>query len=170
MQVEHHVLKYYTIPGAPTTGTSSVQTLTIGANVTAGTFQLQSNGFVTAPITFSTTAATTASNIQEALQAMTIIGTGNVQVTGGGAGGVGTYTITFVSGMANRAVKQLQPAGNQLTGGADTSLTTAVTTVGVDATMYGTPRGSLFIRSDTGDYYVNAGTPSAPVIKQVTMA
>src|SRR5205807_1951701 len=56
-----------TTKGATLRYLAPFQTITFGTNVSGGTFALTFNGQTTAPITWSTTAATLAGNIQSAL-------------------------------------------------------------------------------------------------------
>src|SRR5262249_2287564 len=73
-----------------TNAVNAVQTITFGGTITGGTFTLSFNGLTTGPITWSATAATLQTNIQNALLALPNIGTGNVAVAG-----PRPFTITF---------------------------------------------------------------------------
>ena len=112
-------------------GTSAVLSLTVVA--TAGTYTLEFAGAVTAPIAWNATAG----DVQAALEALGIIGAGNVSVTG-------AYTITFTGTMATTPVPPLVANGGTLTG----TVTTAVITPGVLAPGQGLPPWDY-------DYYRN---------------
>src|SRR5207237_4754274 len=107
-------------------GVSTVQTLTFGNAITAGTFTLTFNGLTTGPITWSATADTLAANIQAALNALPNIGTNNTLVAGSGP-----FTISFQTGLGGSNVPTMTFNASGLTGGTITSL--ATTTTGVTA-------------------------------------
>src|SRR5579885_1228264 len=92
-------------PTAPSLGNAyapvpnAVVNLYFDASTTGGTFGLVVNNQVSAAITYSTTAATTVANIQNALN--TLLGSGNVTVASVSAL---WYTLTFSGAYANRAV------------------------------------------------------------------
>jgi hypothetical protein len=67
-----------------------------------GTFELQLGSIVTQPITFSTTAATTAANIQSALLTA---GFGGVTVSGALSGSTYSFDVTFVTGIDEPSIK-----------------------------------------------------------------
>lgn len=98
---------YVTVPaiGAPV---SEVQTLTFTAPATAGTYTLSYQGTPTTALAFGALAPA----IQTALQ--TVVGAGNVLVTGSAGG---PFTITFAGDLANTNVQQLVPNNASLTGG-----------------------------------------------------
>lgn len=148
--------------GAPSAGTSEVQTLTIGGTPTGGTFQLAFMGFTTAAITWSATNATLIANIDAALEALPNIGTGGVTTAAGTlTAGIGTITITFGGNLAAKAVSTMTVANNSLTGTAPT-LAVAETTAGVDATARGAAKGALLVDTTNGTLYQNTGTALAP--------
>ena len=147
--------------GAPGAGTDEVQTITIGGTPTGGSFTLTYDGHITAAITWTATDATLVAAVDAALEALNNVGTGNVTAAAGTlTSGIGTITVTFVSGLGKRAIN-LMTATSSLTG---TSPTVAVTetTPGVNAHGLGMPKGTLSVRADTGVLSINTGTALAP--------
>jgi hypothetical protein len=152
--------------GAPTNGTSEVQTLTIGGTPTGGTFKLKYKNQITAPISWSATNNTLRDNVDAALEALTNIGAGNITTAVGTmTAGVGTLTLTFAGALAKLNTSLIAVADNSLTGTSPT-VAVATTTPGVTATERGAPTGAELIRTDTGVKYVNTGTATAPVWTQ----
>jgi hypothetical protein len=107
------------------TGTSEVQTATIGGTPTGGTFTLTLAGQTTTAIAFNATAAT----VQAALAALSNVGTGNVTVTGSAGG---PYTITFGGVLAAEDIPALTHT-DSLTGGSSPAVTIATSTAGGNA-------------------------------------
>lgn len=150
----------YTSTGAPSAGTTAVQTITIGGTPTSGTFTLTFGGFTTAAITWSNVNATLVSNIDTALEALPNIGTGGVTTAVGTmTAGIGTITVTFAGNNAVR-VQPTMTATSSLVGTAPT-VSVATTTPGVAASGAGAAIGALLVR-DNGVLYVNTGTAVAP--------
>jgi hypothetical protein len=157
----------YSSAGAPSAGTSEVQTLTIGGTPTSGTFKLKFDGFTTAAITWSATNSTLVANIDGALEALPNIGTGNVTTAVGTmTAGIGTITITFAADLATKAVPTITVANNSLAG---TSPTVAVaeTTPGVDATGRLAAKGAVLTDTTNGILYINTGTAFSPTWTKV---
>lgn len=149
--------------GAPSAGTSEIQTLTIGGTPTGGTFKLAFEGMTTAAITWTATDATLVSNIDTALEALPGIGTGGVTTAAGTvSSGIGTITITFAGNRAKQAVPLISVADNSLTGTSPT-LAIAETTAGVDATARGVGKGVLVLDTTNAKLYINTGTALVPV-------
>jgi hypothetical protein len=148
--------------GVPSTGTSEVQTLTIGGTPTGGTFTLVYDGLTTAPITWSATNSTLVANIDAALEALSNIGTGGVTTAVDTmTAGIGTITLTFAGNNAKLAVNTITVGTNSLTGTSPT-LAIAETTPGVTATQRGVGKGGLLIDTTNGKAYINTGTSVAP--------
>lgn len=147
--------------GAPSSGTSEIQTLTIGGTPTAGTFTITFDGFTTSAITWSSTNATLVSNINTALNALPNLEDGEVvAAVGTMTSGIGTITLTFGGNRAKLAVN-LMVATSSLTGTAPTAVITE-TTAGVTATGRGAAKGRLLIDTSAGALYQNTGTALSP--------
>lgn len=110
-----------TVNSSTVAGTSEVQTITITGVPTGGTFRLAYRGQVTAAINFDANAAA----IDAALEALSLIGAGNVVVAG-----TGPFTATFGGALAASDVRPLTLAVNGLTGGTNPSVTITATTPG----------------------------------------
>jgi hypothetical protein len=150
----------YLSAGAPSAGTSEVQTLTIGGTPTGGTFQMGFEGRNTGDITWSATNATLLSNMNTALDAA--FGASSIVATAGTlTAGIGTVTLTFGANYARRAVPTMTIAQNALTGTSPT-LAVAETTPGVDATYRGAGVGSVLLDTTNALHYVNTGTSLQP--------
>lgn len=149
--------------GVPAAGTNEVQTLTIGGTPTGGTFRLSASGFVTAAITWVAVNATLVAAIDAALEALPVVGTGNV-VTAAGTltAGIGTVTLTFGGALAGVPAPLVAVADNSMTGTTPT-LAVARTTPGVAATGRGAPVGARLVDTTAGKLYINTGTAAAPV-------
>jgi hypothetical protein len=147
--------------GAPSNGTSEVQTLTVGGTpAVADTFKLTFDGYTTAAITWSGTNGTLVSNIDAALELLPNIGTGGMTTAVGTmTAGVGTITLTFAGNNAAKAVPTITVSNVVTTG----SMTVAVaeTTPGVDATFRLAPKGTLYLDSTNAITYQQGGTPPA---------
>lgn len=145
--------------GAPSDGTSEVQTLTIDAD--GGTFTLVYEGQTTAAISWSATNNTLRDNVDAALEALATIGTGGITTAVGTmTAGVGTLTLTFAGNLAKKAVSLITVGSNNLTGTA--TLTVEETTPGVDATGRGAAKGALLTDTTNAKLYINTGTALAP--------
>jgi hypothetical protein len=148
--------------GAPTNGTTEVQTLTIGGTPEGGMFELAFEGQVTAPITWSATDNTLLASINTALRALATIGASGITATAGTlSSGIGTVTLTFGGNLVKLVVPTISVALNSLTGTSPT-LAVAETTPGVTATERGAGIGALLINISNGAVYSNAGTSLAP--------
>lgn len=156
--------------GAPVAGTDEVQTLTIGGAPTAGAgsgFTLVFMGFTTALILWSATNATLVAAIDAALEALPVIGAGNVTTAVGVmTAGVGTITITFAGGLAKQSVNTITVGVNSMTGAAPT-VAVAETTPGVTPTAFGIAKGGLLIDTTNAILYINTGTQAAPTFTKV---
>lgn len=151
----------YRNAGAPSAGTSEVQTLTIGGTPTAGTFKLGFDGFVTADITFSATDATLVANIDAALEALPNIGAGGVAVADVTlTSGIGDASITFGGNLAKLAVPLITVVTNALNGSG--TLNMAETTAGVTATAREAALGAKLIDTTNTKDYINTGTALNP--------
>ncbi len=150
--------------GAPSAGTSEIQTLTIGGTPTGGTFKLSYKGQITAAIAWTATDASLVSRIDAALGALTTIGGAPNITTAAGtiSSGIGTITLTFAGNLAKLAVPLILVDTNALTGSSPT-LAIAETTPGVTATHRGAPKGAKLVDTTNGVEYMNTGTVYAPV-------
>lgn len=160
---------HYEFAGIPSNGTSEIDTLTIQASTTSGTFTITiANGRTSAPITWSATNATLVANVDAALEAMTQIGTGGVTTAVGSmTAGIGTITITAAGKNAKMDFPLLSIGTNSLVGGTAPTLTT--TTAGVAATFRDARAGALLVDTVTPDLYINdSTTASSPTWTKVS--
>ena len=156
----------YEVAGAPVTGTTEVQTLTIGGTPTGGTFKLAFDGYTTAAITWSSTNNTLRDNVDAALEALPNIGTGGVTTAVGTmTAGVGTLTITFAGNLAKKVVPTITVANNSLDGSGTVAV--AETTPGVDVTARGAKSGAILSDTTNGILYINTGTAISPTWTKV---
>jgi len=144
------------LDGAPTNGTSEVQTVTVTGTPTGGTFKLSYRGRATTAIAYNANSAT----VQAALEALSTIGSGNVAASGSLSSGM---TITFQGALEKFVAQTLILADNSLTGGTSPSVTIQETTPGISASGRGAVAGRLLIDTTNGVAYVNKGTQTAPV-------
>lgn len=107
------------------------QTVTITGTPTGGTFTLTFGGQTTGTIAYNAAAAT----VEAALELLSTIGQGNVQVTGNAGG---PYTVEFVGQLQNSNVADMTASGAGLTGGTSPSVTIATATAGVLEKVAGT--------------------------------
>jgi hypothetical protein len=89
-------------------GANETQTITITGSPTGGSFTLTYAGQTTSAIAYNANAAT----IQAALEALSTIGAGNVNVTGSGP-----FTVEFINDLADENVAAMTADGASLTGG-----------------------------------------------------
>lgn len=122
----------YQNAGAPSDGTSEVQTLTISGSPTGGTFKLTFDGHTTAAITWvGNDDAALIAAIDAALEALPNIGTGGVTVADGTlTNGVGTVTITFGGNLAKLVVPTITVANNSLVDATPATIAVVETTPG----------------------------------------
>lgn len=109
-------------------GAREKQTVTITGGPTGGTFTLTYAGQTTSAIAYNATAAT----VEAALEALSTIGQGNVQVTGNAGG---PYTVEFVGQLQNQNVAAMTADGSSLTGGTTPGVTIATATAGVESAV-----------------------------------
>lgn len=149
---------HYEFAGIPSNGTSEIDTLTIQASTTSGTFTLTvAGGRTTAPITWSATNATLVANVDAALEALNVVGTAGVTTAVGSmTAGIGTITVTFTGKNAKMDFPLLSIGTNSLVGGAAPTITT--TTAGVAATFREARTGALLVDTVTPDLYINDST------------
>jgi hypothetical protein len=147
----------YATAGAPTAGTTEVQTLTIGGTPTGGTFTITFNGYTTTAITWTDVDATLVADVDAALEALTSIGTGNITAADGTlTSGIGTITLTFAGTLAKKAVP-LAVCNSSLTGTLPTAVITE-TTPGVDASYRTATKGALLSDTTNGKLYIATAT------------
>jgi hypothetical protein len=152
----------YQNAGAPSNGTSEVQTLTIGGTPDGGTIKLAYDNQVTAPIEWDAVNNTLVANVQAALRALTNVGSAGVTVAVGTmTDGIGTLTITFGGNLAKLVVPTITVADNSMTG-TDPTAAVAETTPGVTATARGAAPGALLIDTSTKKLHINTGTALEP--------
>jgi len=122
----------YENAGAPSDGTSEVQTLTFGGSPTGGTFKLAFDGYTTAPITWvGNDDAALIAAIDAALEALPNIGAGGVTVADGTlTNGVGTVTITFAGNLAKMVVPLITVVSNALVDATPPTIAVVETTPG----------------------------------------
>jgi len=134
--------------GAPSNGTSEVQTLTITGTPTGGTFKLQFRGQRTAAIAYNAAAAA----VVAALEALPSVGAGGVTATGGALPGT-AVVITFAGALAARAQPLITVVEAAFTGGTAPAAAVAETTPGVTATLRDAPIGTPYARTSNGVVY-----------------
>lgn len=135
--------------GAPSNGTSEVQTLAITGTPTGGTFKLEFKGQRTAAIAYNASAA----NVVSALVAVPTIGAGGVTATGGALPGT-DVVITFAGNNAAREQPLITVVESALTGGTTPAAAVTETTPGVTGTMRDAPIGAQYVRTSNGVLYV----------------
>lgn len=148
----------YTVRSVPTSGTSEVQTLTIQASTSGGTFTLTvgtgNNIRITAPITWSAVNATMIANVDTALERLPQVGVGGVTAAAGTlTAGIGTMTLTFTGKNAKQDFPTIAVSNNLITGG--TIPTIATTTPGVEATFRKAKPGTILVDVVTPGLYFN---------------
>lgn len=152
--------------GAPSNGTSEVQTLTIGGSTTGGTFKLTFDGYTTSSITWSATTATLLANINTALDALSNLENGEVVATDSTlSSGNGALLLTFSGNRAKQNVNAMTVT-NALTGGTHTLVLTT-STAGVDATFRDAPLGALLVNTTNKTFYQNRGTALNPTWTEI---
>lgn len=168
--------EFYRVSGPPVAGVNEVQTITIGGTPTGGTFTLTpylptvpgaaspAPTRATAPIAWSATNATLVANIQAALRATNVVGSGGCTVAVGTAtAGIGTFTVTFAGKLAMSAIPVYTANASGLTGTAPV-VSVAITTPGVAPTFRDAKPGTLLVDSVTpGLYFNTSATLYAPV-------
>lgn len=112
-------------------GAREKQTVTITGSPTGGTFTLTYAGQTTAAIAYNAAAAT----VEAALEALSTIGQGNVQVTGSAGG---PFTVEFVGQLQNQNIAAMTADGSSLTGGTAPAVAIATPAAGVGDVVAGT--------------------------------
>lgn len=148
--------------GVPGAGTSEVWTVTIGGTPTAGTFKIGFGGERSGAITWSSTNNTLLSNVNTALDAMSVFAAGDLVATDATlSAGIGTFILTFSANLAKKAIPTSVTVHSSLTG-TNPTLAVAETTPGVTATFRGVGKGIVVSDTTNAVGYINTGTALAP--------
>lgn len=116
----------YTITAStPGAGVNEVQTIEIDDTVNGGTFTLSFGGQTTSALAYNASAAV----VEDALEALSTIGAGNISVTGASP----KWTATFAGDLAGTDVALMTGDGALLTGGDLTDVDIVETVTGVAA-------------------------------------
>lgn len=107
------------------TAQNEVQTITITGTPTGGTFTLSFKGYTTPGIAFNATNAV----VKSTLEALSSVGTGGVQVTGG-PGPATPFVVTFQNQLAGQAQPNITGSGAGFTGGTSPAVGVVETTPG----------------------------------------
>lgn len=143
-----------TSAGAPSSGTSSINTIDVKASTSGGSSTLTFGGVTSPSFAFSATNATFLANVQLALD--NTFGTNAFVATAGTlTNGIGTMLITASNRLAKLAIGAMTIT-NGFTGGA--AATISETTAGVTATFWGCGKGTMVKDVSNGKAYVNTGT------------
>ncbi len=145
----------HTSAGAPSAGTSQVDTLTIDA--TGGTFTLLAGGQETAAISWSGTNGTLLANINTAVRALsTVGGTAETATAGTLTAGVGTILMTASGALGKKALPGFLAPGisSTLTGAKTLTIDSPSTTPGVNATARSAVLGSILSDTTNGKLYI----------------
>jgi hypothetical protein len=136
--------------------TAEVQTVTITGTPTGGTFTLTFQGETTAAIAYNATA----SAVEAALEALSVINAGDVAVTGGPGPGT-AYTVTFGGQYHGENVAQMTTSGASLTGGSTPASAVTTGTGGGSSATNGleTPEGFLWNSLEVKNSPTNLGAP-----------
>lgn len=132
---------------APVDGQNSAGTITLTGGPTGGTFTLSYGGQTTSAIAFNATADT----VEAALEALTSINNGNIQI----GGTAGAWTYEFVEDMRRMATTAITGNGGSLTGGTSPNVAIASTQTGSAGGSQTLPSGRI-VR--LGDKVIPAGT------------
>ena len=108
---------------SPVAARNEVQTVTISGSPTGGTFTLTYSGQTTSAIAYNAAA----SAVEDALEALSNIGIGDVSVEGSAGG---PYTVTFRETLGEQDVALMTASGASLTGGSSPAVAVAVGTAG----------------------------------------
>jgi hypothetical protein len=136
-------------------GINEKQTTTISGSPSGGTFTLTFRGATTAGIAYNAAAAA----VETALEALSTIGVGQVNVTG-----AGPYVVEFTGDLGRQDLPLMTASGASLTGGTTPSVAVAQTVQGsnVDAGRFQVRRGMIIKVSSTDntkvEIYNNSGT------------
>lgn len=133
---------------------NEVQTVTITGSPTAGSFTLSLWGFPATAVAFNASAAT----LQSALAGISIIGAGNVTVSGAAGG---PYTVTFVGALAGMDITQFI-SSNTFSGGTTPNVVVATVTTG--KTGLTPPATGWFVSKDASVTYSPNGATVGPSI------
>jgi hypothetical protein len=134
--------------------TNEVQTVTITGGPTGGTFTLTFSGQTTAGINWNANAAA----VESALEALSNIGVGEVDVTGG-PGPTTPYLVEFRGTLGRTNVAQMTGDATGLTGGAGNAVTVTTTTAGGPPTdIAAQPIFPLHFRLYADDSWATLGT------------
>lgn len=139
--------------GAVASAVNEVQTATQSGTWTSGTFTASIFGAITAPIAFGATGA----QVATALNLLNPVGASGFGGTGSAGG---PFVLTAGGNLAGRDIPLITFDTSLIVGGG--TIANVETTKGVAATGYGSPTGTIWVRSDTGIAYTNQGTAAAP--------
>lgn len=140
--------------GAPSSGTSSVNTIDVKASTSGGSSTLTFGGLTTPAFSFSATNATFLASAQLALD-NTFGANAFVATAGTLTNGIGTMLITASNRLAKQAIGAMTIT-NGFTGG--TAATISETTAGVTATFWGCGKSTMVKDSTNSKSYINTGT------------
>lgn len=152
------------LAGAPATGTSEVQTITISGSPTGGSVVFAWEGRqLGASLTYAdltnATAATAEAAVKAYLEALPGFN-GTVTAVRSGSTPNFVFTITYGGNYDKANVSQPTLFSNGLTGGSSPTIAFATTTPGVAADKY--PTGTQVVNTSNGKVYVNTGTLNVP--------
>jgi len=144
------------LAGAPTDGVDEVQRLTPTGTISGGDFTITFEGQETDAIAFNATAAA----IQAALEALSNVAVGEVEVTGGPMNTT-AVDITFTGNKAGTDRTQVTVDDGNLTGSTPV-ITPSTVTGGVVGSYRGAQPGAILQDTTNGILYRNVGTRATP--------
>lgn len=150
-------------PGT-TRGNNETQSVTITGNPTGGTFKLKFSGQTTGTIPYNATAA----QLDAALEALSNVGAGDVNVTGGPGPGA-AFSVEFTGALAKTNVAQMTLANKSFTGGTNPNVVIATTTGGLAPVFNGflVANGAISAYVGTANASFNGATQINPVDRMV---
>lgn len=148
----------------PANGVNCTQALHFDNNITSGSFSLRFKGQSSGFITWSATSATLRSRIKTALESISAIGSGGVDVSEGDgfSGGHGDINVQFQGARVQNFYQPVMTVGTNSLVGSTHTLTITITVEGVTADGRNSRRGTFLYDNFHHKFYINFGVPGVP--------
>lgn len=138
--------------GVPVNGVDEVQTLAITGTPTGGSLTLTYDGETTAAIAYNASAT----EVQNALQALSNVAAGDVACSGGNLPDT-AVSIAFRRNLGGLNVSLITADGTNLTGGTVPTASVTTTTAGIRGTYRGAQPSAFLADTTNGKIYQNTG-------------